>query len=204
MLISGALGLAQTATAYQACAPLLPWPIARQQGELLLQSAPEHAPRTLAALTDASEVIVVGRIASQVCRVDTSVVPMVNSKFTVVVESALRGSTSGAMLSILIRGTGRVITADGRSLQAEFEAFEAPQVGDRFLLFLTRDAVEHDAFRISEWGHGLFRVTDLGTIRSPWRALVTSDRGAQEDVYGQVEGKKKADVLAEVARIIGL
>jgi hypothetical protein len=129
---------------------------------------------------------------------------MVNSKFTVVVESALRGSAPRATLSILVRGSGRVITSEGRLFDTELhDHFEPPKVGDRVLLFLKPDAVEREVFTMSGWGgQGIFRVNDDGTIRSPWRGEVRLSQ-EQENVHGQLDGKKTADVLAEVARIIG-
>lgn len=199
LLIGGALVAAQAATPYQACAP------PEQQGRVsFLGGSGPAAVRTLSLLIEESKVIVVGRLDSRVCRVDTSLVPMVNSKFTVVVESALRGSAPRATLSILVRGFGRVITSEGRLFHTVLhDDFEPPVVGDRVLLFLKPDAVEPEVFTMSGWGgQGIFRVNDDGTIRSPWRGEVRLSQ-EQENVHGQLDGKKTADVLAEVARIIG-
>jgi len=68
------------------------------------------------------------------------------------------------------------------------------------LLFLKADAVESDAFAISAWRRGIFRVIDDETLRSPWRYTVSI---APASALGQLDGKKTADVLADVARIMG-
>ena len=200
-LIGGALVAAQAATAYQPCATRVPGE--QDRVSYLGGSGPSPA-RSLSSLIDLSQVIVVGRLDSQVCRVDTSIVPMVNSKFTVVVESALRGSAPRATLSMLVRGTGRTVTSEGRLFHTELDDnFEPPKVGDRVLLFLKPDGVERDVFAGAGWGgQGMFRVNDDGTIRSPWRGLVRHGQ-EQENVHGQLDGKKTADVLADVTRLIG-
>ena len=159
----------------------------------------------VSGLVGDSEIIAVGRLDSQLCRVDTPFArmgidaPFVRSKFTVVVESALRGSAPGARISVIIEGLGRVVTTEG-AFQSETEHFESPKVGDRFLLFLKQDAVEREAFAIAAWRQGIFRVVDDATLRSPWRFTVSM---APWSALGQLDGKKVADVLADVARIIG-
>ena len=160
---------------------------------------------SLSGLVEGSEIIAVGRLDSQLCRVDTPFAsmgidaPFVRSKFTMVVESALRGSTPGARLSVIIEGLGRVVTTEG-AFQSETEGFESPRVGYRFLLFLRADPVEREAFAISALRQGIFRVMDGETLRSPWRRTVSISPAS---ALGQLDGKKTADVLAEVARIIG-
>ena len=201
LLMGGALVVPQAATGYQACAPMLPGPLPSNR---VLYWDAEGVESTLSGLIGASQVIVVGRLDSVVCRVDTPFAPtidapMVLSKFTVVVESALRGSAPGARLSMIFHGIGRVVVAEGRSIQAEIGDFESLKVGDRVLLFLKPDAVDRDAFAISGMRQGIFRVMDGGTIRSPWRGIVRNPAS----VHAKLDGKKAADVLAEVARIIG-
>jgi len=193
----------EAARPYQACAPLLPGPLPSNRVNNV--PGPEGLMSTLSGLIQDSAVIVVGRLDSRVCRVHTPFAsmgvdaPIVRSKFTVVVESAVRGAAPGARLSVIIEGLGRVVTTEG-GFQSETENFESPKVGDRFLLFLKADAVDSDAFAVSAWRQGIFRVIDGETLRSPWRRTVSI---ATASALGQLDGKKTADVLAEVARIIG-
>ena len=184
---------------YQSCAPLLVRPMAEQEGPVVVMNGPQSHVKTVGPLVDDSKVIVVGRVVSQVCRVDTSPVPAVYSRYSVAVESSLLGSSPGAVISVLVRGTGRIANFDGRSLQTQLEGFEPPKVGDRLLLFLKPDQVESDSFAISEWGEGIFFLTVDGMVRSPWRQLI--GRGV-EYLHAQVEGHNSAAFVDDVVRAI--
>ncbi|HUL75243.1 MAG TPA: hypothetical protein VLT86_19170 [Vicinamibacterales bacterium] len=170
-------------------------------------SPPESNVATLSDLIADSTVIVVGRLEAQVCRLDDMTFPQLRtifvvSKFTVVVESALRGSAPGASLKIVVFGHGRVVTSDGRSIQTDVEGFVPPKIGDRVLLFLKPNTSEPGAFARAGYGEGIFRLSEDGTIRSPWPDVVRLSQG-RPNLHGQWDGRRAADVIAEVARFLG-
>jgi hypothetical protein len=65
--------------------------------------------------------------------------------------------------------------------------------------FLKRDETETDAFAVSGWREGIFRVTDQGTVFSPWRRMVAI---APQSLQARMDGRKADVFLAEIQEAV--
>lgn len=169
----------------------------------------EGAPPSLAGLVDASELIIVGKVASNVSRLTSDGLSIVIA-YDVVVESVLKHSgRPPVMVTVLVPG-GRVSFEDGSMAELRAPGFAWPMNGSRQVWFLNQGSgiipkdkeLAHttDGIYIPAFGPlGVYQLRGGGLIVRP-SGLYRTPLGRSIVRARKLEVDFIADVKAAVAR----